>query len=68
MDTQQLAVAASFEPEHNSEYLQQHAEPMRVAEVRSHNHATPRRSPLPSVREVDDALERKYGAAPYREI
>jgi hypothetical protein len=68
MNKQQLAFAASLEPEHNWEYPQQHAEPMRVAGVRSHNHAIPRRSPLPSVREIDDALERKYGAPRYREI
>ena len=27
-----------------------------------------RRSPLPSVREIDEALERKYGASRYREL
>jgi hypothetical protein len=67
MNTQQQAFAAVFEPEPNSEYAQQQAQPTPVAKPRRPNCANARRSPLPSVREIDDALQRKYGATGYRE-
>jgi hypothetical protein len=68
MNTQQLAFAAIFGPEPNSKYAQQQAQQMSVAKACRRDHANPRRSPLPSVREIDDALTRKYGATQYREI
>ena len=56
------AAAAIFEPESRPEYARQHAQlhanpsapPPRAPE-------SGRQSPLPSVREIDAALERKYG-------
>jgi hypothetical protein len=68
MNAQQPAVAARFEPEHNLDYAQQHAGPMPAAEARPQKCPTPLRSPLPSVREIDAALEQKYGAPGYREM
>jgi hypothetical protein len=68
MNTQQLAFAANFEPEHHSEYAQRQAQPVPVDLACRQDHANPRRSPLPSAREIDGALERKYGAPRYREI
>jgi hypothetical protein len=66
--TQLQAFAAIFEPEPDSEYAQQQAQSVAVAKARRQDHANPRRSPLPSVREIDAALERKYGAPRYREF
>jgi hypothetical protein len=68
MNMQQRPFAAIFEPEPNSEYVRQQTQRAPGAKRRRPDYATARRSPLPSVREIDDALERKYGAPRYREI
>ena len=68
MNTQERVFAAIFEPKLNSEYGYQGAQPTTVVEPHSSDHANARRSPLPSVREIDAELERKYGAPRYREI
>jgi hypothetical protein len=67
MSMQERAFAAICEPEPSSEYVRQQAQPTTVVEAHRPDHAKPRRSPLPSVREIDAALERKYGAPRYRE-
>ena len=64
---QQRAFAAIFEPEPNSEYAKQQAQSMTTAQARRPDYVNARRSPLPSVREIDAALERKYGATRYLE-
>jgi hypothetical protein len=68
MNTQEQAFAATSEPKLNSAYGYQGAQPMTVVKARPSDHATPRRSPLPSVGEIDAELERKYAAPRYREI
>jgi hypothetical protein len=65
MNMQKQAFAAIFEPEPNSEYAKQQARSTRVAKVRRPDHANARQAPLPSVRAIDAALERKYGATRY---
>ena len=67
MNMQQRAFAAIFEPEPNSEYAKQQAQSTTTAKARRPDFVKPRRSPLPSVREIDAALERKYGATRYLE-
>jgi hypothetical protein len=62
MNSQQKALAARFQPEHNWEYAQQHGQPMPVANVRRLDHAISRCSSLPFAGEIDAALQRKYGA------
>jgi hypothetical protein len=64
MSTQQIAFAAIFEPHSNSEYARQ-AQLTPVSKAPHPDHAHPRRSPLPSAREIDAALQRKYGAQRY---
>jgi hypothetical protein len=65
------AFVDTFEPDPRSECARQHAEP-RASQVQQAVHS-PRasepkpRSPLPSVREIDAALEAKYGAPRWRE-
>ena len=68
MNTQERVFAAIFEPKLNSQYGYQGAQPMAVVKAHPSDHANPRRSPLPSVREIDAELERKYGAPLYREF
>lgn len=59
--------AAIFEPESRPEYARQHAQPRaKLAAPPPRAPESNRRSPLPSVREIDAALERKYGARRYR--
>ena len=68
MNTQERAFAAIFEPKPSSEYGYQGAQATTVVKLHPPDHANRRRSPLPSVREIDAALERKYGAPRYLEI
>ena len=66
MNAQQRAFAALFKPEPNSEDAKQQAQSTTTAKARP-DHVNVRRSPLPSVRDIDAALERKYGATRYLE-
>ena len=68
MKTQQLDLAARYQPEHSSEYPKQHTQAMPAGKEHRRDCAAPRSSPLPSAGEIDAALERKYGAPQYREI
>jgi hypothetical protein len=56
-----------LEPKPNSEDAQQPAQPTTIVEARRPDYANARRSPLPSVSEIDAALEKEHGATPYRE-
>jgi hypothetical protein len=56
-----------FEPDPKSECPRQRAQPRTEALVAQPSRAK-NRSPLPSAREIDVALEAKYGTAPYREL
>ena len=67
MNMQQRAFAAIFEPVPNSEYAKQQAQSTTTAKARRSDYLKPRRSPLPSVREIDAALHQKYGARGYLE-
>jgi hypothetical protein len=58
MNTPLRACAAIFDPEPNSEHAQQEAQLRR-----RQDRANPRHSPLPSVREINAALERKVRGA-----
>jgi hypothetical protein len=58
----------AFEPALNSAYAGPHAKAQTEALVTKPRQCEPtKRSPLPSAREVDAAIERKYGCRPYRE-
>jgi hypothetical protein len=66
------AFVDAFEPDPRSESARQHAKP-RASQVQRAVHSPhapepKRRSPLPSVREIDAALEAKYGAPRWREV
>jgi hypothetical protein len=69
MNMQERAFAAIFEPEpqFGVRPAAEQAQPTTLVKAHRPDHAKPRRSPLPSVREIDAALERKYGAPRYRE-
>jgi hypothetical protein len=56
-----------FEPDPKSEYPRQRAQPRTEALVTQPSRPK-KRSPLPSAREIDVALEAKYGTARYREL
>ena len=56
-----------FEPDPTSEHTDERGQPRTEAE--SHSRAgRKKRSPLPSARQIDAAIEAKYGAPRYREI
>jgi len=61
------AAAAIFEPDSRPQYARQHAQPRAKLAAPPPRAPEPnRRSPLPSAREIDAALEHKYGAKRYR--
>jgi hypothetical protein len=55
----------TFKPERRSEYARQQARPNTATQV--HAPESTQRSPLPSAREIDAALQVKYGATRYGE-
>jgi hypothetical protein len=55
----------AFKPERRSEYARQHARTQVEAVTQRHGPEHARRSPLPSAREIDAALQVKYGANRY---
>jgi hypothetical protein len=55
----------AFEPERRSEYARQHARPKARPATQTDSPEPARRSPLPSAREIDAALQIKYRAARY---
>ena len=57
----------AFRPERRSEYAHQHARPKAERATQTHAPEPTRRCPLPSAREIDAALNVKYGAARYAE-
>ena len=69
----------AFEPERRSEYARQQRRPKRHRTMQAHTRPKVRpttqthppqpadRSPLPSAREIDAALQLKHGAARYRD-
>jgi hypothetical protein len=61
------AFVDGFEPDSKSEYPRQRAQPRTEALVAQPSRPK-KRSPLPSAREIDAALEAKYGAPQYREL
>jgi hypothetical protein len=61
------AFIEAFEPERRSEYARQHARPKAKPATESDAPEPTRRSPLPSAREIDAALQVKYGAKRYRD-
>jgi hypothetical protein len=58
----QRAFTAIFEPHPDSEYAKPPAQLTPVTKAPDPDYAHPRRSPLPSAREIDAALQSKYGA------
>jgi hypothetical protein len=56
-----------FEPDPKYDHQHQRARPRTEASV-AQSSTSKKRSPLPSVREIDAALQAKYGALRYREI
>jgi hypothetical protein len=59
------AVIETFKPERRSEYARQHARPQLEPVTQTRALAPTRRSPLPSAREIDVALQAKYGTTRY---
>ena len=58
---------AALEAAPRSDYARVHAEPGAQARDTKSNQSGPtKRSPLPSVGEIDAAIERKYGCRPPR--
>ena len=57
-----------FEPDPKSEYPRQQAQNENRSVSRTDESRPKKRSPLPSAREIDAALEAKYGAPQYREL
>ena len=55
----------AFEPERRSEYAHQHLRPKVKPAIQADAPEPTRPSPLPSVREIDAALQVKYGATRY---
>ena len=55
----------AFEPEQRSEHARQHARPKAKPATQTDVLESKRPSPLPSVREIDAALQLKYGATRY---
>jgi len=55
----------AFEPERQSEYARQHPPPTMKPASRADAREPARPSPLPSVRDIDAALQVKYGATRY---
>lgn len=68
MNTQQLAFAATLSLSTIQSTPSTRRSRCRLPWRAVRINANPRRSPLPSVREIDGVLERKYGAPRYREI
>ena len=59
------AFVDAFEPERRSEYARQHARLKATPVALAYAPEPARRSPLPSAREIDAALQTKYGAMRY---
>jgi hypothetical protein len=57
----------ALEPERRSEYARQQARPRANTATQAHAPEPMWRSPLPSAREIDAALQVKYGATRYGE-
>jgi hypothetical protein len=59
---------AALEPAPACEHVHRHTNPRAQTLVTESRQCEPRkRSPLPSVREIDAAIERKYGSRAYRD-
>jgi hypothetical protein len=66
------AFTDAFEPEPRSQYARRDARQKAMPRAKFAGQRPrpepPRRSPLPSAREIDAALEAKYGALRYQEL
>jgi hypothetical protein len=62
MNMTQRAFTAISEPHPNSEYAKRQAQLTPVTKAPDPDYAPPRRSALPSARDIDAALQSKYGA------
>ena len=62
------AFVDGFEPDPKSEYPRQRAQTENRSVSRTAESRPKKRSPLPSAREIDAALDAKYGAPRYREL